>query len=340
MRGDGSIYKRGNIWWMSFYRDGRQVLMSCKTESEHQARIKLRNVMRMQDDEFAEPRYRRVTVGELITNLLDHYEIEKKDDFRVDTKSRWDLHLKPRFEKFKAYLFNSTIQKKYRLERLAEGASNTTINRELQVIRKAFYLGSEQEPPLVKRVPRFHLVKEENARKGFANRTQMEALKKAAGEDSIGMRALVEAAHMLGWRRGELIDRVRVKNINLPDNCIRIEDSKNGEPREVPLTATLRVLFQALIVGKNPEERVFPTDSYVRKVWPEITAKAGIPGLLFHDLRRTSARSKRAAGVDTSVTMELMGWKTESMFRRYGIVAQEDKLEALNKQEAYQIKPN
>jgi integrase len=325
---------------MSFYRDGRQVLMSCKTESEHQARIKLRKMLRMQDDEFSEPRFRRVTVGELVNNLLDHYEMSKKDDFRHDTKSRWDLHLKQRFEKSKAYLFNSTTQKKYRLERLEEGASNTTINRELQVLRKAFYLGSEQEPPLVKRVPKFHLVKEENARKGFANRTQMEALKKAAGEDSIGMRALVEAAHMLGWRRGELIDRVRVKNINLPDNCIRIEDSKNGEPREVPLTATLRVLFEALVVGKNPDDRVFPTNDYVRKHWPLITAKAGVPGLLFHDLRRTSARSKRAAGVDTSVTMELMGWKTESMFRRYGIVATEDKLAALNKQEAYEVKPN
>jgi hypothetical protein len=38
--------------------------------------------------------------------------------------------------------------------------------------------------------------------------------------------------------------------------------------------------------------------------------------------------------------MELMGWKTESMFRRYGIVATEDKLAALNKQEAYEVKPN
>jgi integrase len=323
---------------MSFYRDGRQVLMSCKTESETVARQKLRKVLRMSDDEFSEPRFRRVTVGELVSNLLDHYEVSKKDDFRSDTKSRWDLHLKQRFDKFKAYLFNSTAQKKYRLERLEEGASNTTINRELQVIRKAFYLGSEQEPPLVKRVPKFHLVKEENARKGFANRTQMEALKKAASEHSIEMRALIESAHMLGWRRGELIDQVRVRNINLPDNTIRIEDSKNGDPREVPLTATLRVLFEALVVGKAPDDRVFPTNSQLRDAWPAITAKAGVPGLLFHDLRRTSARSKRAAGVDTSVTMELMGWKTDSMFRRYAIVGTEDKLAALNKQEAYEVK--
>jgi hypothetical protein len=134
MRGDGSVYKRGNIWWMSFYRDGRQVLMSCKTESEQIARAKLRKVMRMSDDEFSEPKFRRVTIGELIQNVLDHYEMSGLEDFRADTKSRWDLHLSKRFDKLKAYLFCSTQQKAYRGERLQEGAANATINRELQIL--------------------------------------------------------------------------------------------------------------------------------------------------------------------------------------------------------------
>lgn len=341
MRGDGSVYLRGKIWWMSFYRDGRQVLMSTKEESEYKARVKLRAVMRMRDDEFAEPRFRRVTVGELVTQLLNHYEASGKDIFRKDTKSRWDHHLKLRFESFKAYRFCSTQQKEYRAERLKEGATNTTINRELQVLRKAFYLGADQEPPLVKKVPKFHLMAEENARRGFANRTQMEALKKAAAQDSLGMRALIEAAHMLGWRRGELLG-LRVSDVNLADGTVRIETSKNGEPREVPLeaTPTLKLLLENLVAGRKPDERVFPTQAYVRKAWPKITAAAGVPNLLFHDMRRTSARSKRAAGVDETVTMELMGWKSPHMLQRYGIVAKDDKLAALAKQEAYEAKPN
>jgi integrase len=189
-------------------------------------------------------------------------------------------------------------------------------------------------------VPKFHLVKEDNARKGFANRTQVENLKKASAKFGVEMRALIEAAHIYGWRRGELIERVRVKNVNLADNCLRIEDSKNGEPREVPLTPTMRVLLEACVVGKKPEDRVFPANHIVRDAWPKITAEAGCPGLLFHDLRRTSARSKRAAGVDVSVTKELMGWKTDSMFQRYGIVGMDDKIAALEKQEAYEVKPN
>ncbi len=45
---------------------------------------------------------------------------------------------------------------------------------------------------------------------------------------------------------------------------------------------------------------------------------------------------KRIAGVDTSVIMKLQGWRTDAMFRRYGIVATEDKLDAMQKQEAYE----
>lgn len=72
------------------------------------------------------------------------------------------------------------------------------------------------------------------------------------------------------------------------------------------------------------------------RVWDRIRKAAGCPDLLLHSLRRTAARSKRAAGIDTSVIMELQGWKTESMFRRYGIVAIDDKIAALEKLEAYE----
>ena len=71
MRGNGSLYLRGTTWWMKFYRDGRPVSMSCKTESRDQAATKLRKELRKSDDEFTEPRYKRVTVGDLVGNLLE-----------------------------------------------------------------------------------------------------------------------------------------------------------------------------------------------------------------------------------------------------------------------------
>jgi integrase len=80
---------------------------------------------------------------------------------------------------------------------------------------------------------------------------------------------------------------------------------------------------------------------YIAKARRRICERAGLQagrkaGVTFHDIRRTSARTKRAAGVDTSVTMAMMGWKSEAMFRRYGIVDIQDKMAALEKQAAYE----
>lgn len=57
---------------------------------------------------------------------------------------------------------------------------------------------------------------------------------------------------------------------------------------------------------------------------------------LFHSFRRTAARDKRAAGVDTSVIMEVQGRESDAMFRRYVITTREDKLESQHKLEQFE----
>src|SRR5665213_451292 len=61
---------------------------------------------------------------------------------------------------------------------------------------------------------------------------------------------------------------------------------------------------------------------------------AGVPNLLFHDLRRTAARNLRRAGVAEGIIMKIGGWKTRSVFERYAIVAQSDIMDAMVKLEA------
>jgi integrase len=71
-----------------------------------------------------------------------------------------------------------------------------------------------------------------------------------------------------------------------------------------------------------------------KATWKKVCARAGVPGLLFHDLRRTAARNLRRAGVAENIIMQIGGWRTRSVFDRYAIITENDIVDAVRKLEA------
>ena len=62
-----------------------------------------------------------------------------------------------------------------------------------------------------------------------------------------------------------------------------------------------------------------------REAWDALVKAAGVPGLLFHDLRR---------GVPQKTAREMSGHKTDSVFSRYNITSEADIADAARKIEA------
>jgi integrase len=69
----------------------------------------------------------------------------------------------------------------------------------------------------------------------------------------------------------------------------------------------------------------------MRKRWQTAVVKAGVPGRIPHDFRRTAVRNLERRGVARSVAMKITGHKTESVYRRYAIVSDADLREATEK---------
>ena len=58
------------------------------------------------------------------------------------------------------------------------------------------------------------------------------------------------------------------------------------------------------------------------KGWREAVMRAGLPGLRFHDLRRSAVRTMERAGIPRHVAMQITGHRTDAVYRRYDIVSQ------------------
>jgi len=79
-----------------------------------------------------------------------------------------------------------------------------------------------------------------------------------------------------------------------------------------------------------------PHSLHFHMTWRGACERAGVPGRLVHDLRRTAVRNFERAGVPRSVAMKLSGHKTESIYRRYAIVSEADLAEGVRKVAALQ----
>src|SRR5205823_12292782 len=116
--------------------------------------------------------------------------------------------------------------------------------------------------------------------------------------------------------------------VDFNGGSVRIEESKNGDAREFPLTDELRALLVNQWTRRcEIQEKTGMVDSRVfiwfhgkragrrtktwRGSWNAARKEAGMSDRLFHDFRRTAVRrSVRTAGLHQKLAMALSGHKT------------------------------
>jgi len=79
---------------------------------------------------------------------------------------------------------------------------NSTVNRELAAVKRAFNLAARCTPPKVAHVPYIPMLKENNVRKGFIEHEDYLALHNALPEY---LKPVLTFGYFTGWRKAEIL---------------------------------------------------------------------------------------------------------------------------------------
>jgi integrase len=361
-RGQGALirFDTSTKWYSRYSVRGKEHVESTGTSDYKKAvrfhRQKLDEIAadRQGHKKFVAPVVQRVTVGELLKDLEADYRLRK-----VKSWAQVQSHMKAirnYFGDWRAADITAAAVDAYIEDRLEADKSAATVNRESQLLGQALRLAFERHR--LTAVPSIRHLRESNARQGFFERPEFEALVAALPDY---LRDVTRFAYLTGWRRGEVIG-LRWQDVDRDGKAIRLrpEASKNGRGRTVMIEGELAALMKRrekarLVDGKNVKvtDRVFHRDGEpigdFRKAWTSACVAAGlyhvekddqgrerkVPDKLFHDLRRTALRNMVRAGVPERVAMEVCGHRTRSIFDRYNIVSEDDLKAAMHRTSLY-----
>jgi len=118
-----------------------------------------------------------------------------------------------------------------------------------------------------------------------------------------------------GMRRGEMLS-LEWKDVHVDQGWVHLEETKNGTPRDVPLSTTAKGILTDL--PRDISGFVFPIHFEALKgLWRRAIRRAGIEGLHFHDLRHEATSRFFEKGLNVMEVATITGHKDLRMLQRY-----------------------
>ena len=306
-----AIKKRGDTYWLDVTINGNRIRESLKTADPKQAQ-ELHDIRRAELWRTTKLKERpKKTFKQACDRWLTERAHKKslsddKDKIRI---------LEPLLgTKLLTDLDRDTIE-----AAMPQDVKPATRNRYRALVR-AILRSCEREWDWIERAPIMRTEAEPKRRVAFLTRDQAESL---IGHLPEKYRCPVRFALLTGLRRSNVFGLLW-ENVNLDQGMVVVhaDEAKAGERILIPLNAQAKALLAGM-----PEPRTGRVwgemDRVWANTWESACKKAGVPGFRFHDLRHTWASWHAMAGTPMNVLMELGGWSTPAMVRKYSHLSPE-----------------
>jgi integrase len=286
-RGQGRIFKRGSVFWISYYapKNGRSVEhREAAGETEKEARRLLRDrlaeviIAKKGIRPFHGPHQERVPLSELLDDLEHHYEVTGKALPQLRSHLR---HVRDFFSMDRALAVGPDRVLAFIAHRQQEGAAPATINREIEGLQRAFTYAVEMGK--LSQAPRFPSLPEHNAREGFFERGDFEAVLANISDPDV--------SDFLSWffwtgMRPKEIRSLTWEAFDRETMTIRLHarEAKIRKGRALALEGPLREIIDRRIVARRLDcpfifHRAGRQMGEFRKTWRTACKCAGLAGL-------------------------------------------------------------
>src|SRR5208337_818506 len=333
------IYKQkgSDLYWIRYAGpDGKIIRESTKSNNFKQAQAQLENQRKaIRDGKLPEP-IKKIP-NYTLSQLAGEYSkwCERQRGYRA--KKSCILQLEETFGNIPLRQFSTMLIEQFQTDIINKGNKPATVNRLLATLKHCIHKGYQWEmlsDETFKRVKQVRLLEENNKRLRFLSKEECRALLDNCNGH---LKAIVTFALNTGCRRGEILS-LKWENVDLKHGFIRLDMTKNGERRDIPISDDLKGTLQGITrrldipyvffdssngAPFKDVKRSFKTacikaeiqkctkcdyqkanDTTQKEIQycplcnSEMMVKKGITDFHFHDLRHTFASHLVMAGVD------------------------------------------
>lgn len=276
----GQLRKRGGIWWVRYYRNGKRHEESSGSDKKGVAI----DLLKLREGDVAKglpvsAKIGRLRFEEAAQDVVNDYQVNGKRSLRV-VERRIQKHLLPYFGGRKLASLTTADVRAYVAHRLAQTTvtkaaytlkakdgterqvaaqqrtidrvSNGEINRELTILKRIVNLAIQAGKLLHK--PHVPLLREDNVRTGFFEPEQYAAVLRHLPAE---IQPVITFAYITGWRIVSEVLPLEWRQVDLRAGEIRLDPgtTKNREGRVFPITDDLRRLLEQQVEQRRAAQK-------------------------------------------------------------------------------------